>query len=95
MAEQRAEVQEKGIPLQMKNVEFKMKNVARAASLSMLAFAAYNNLAATPQTPQASKTFNVVALVDSLDFAKQYDVETTTGTVQILEHVLLTHANDI
>ena len=39
--------------------------------------------------------FDVVALVDSLDFAKVYDIETATGTVQTLEHVLLTHANDI
>ncbi len=40
-------------------------------------------------------SFQVVALVDSLDFAKDYDIETKTGTVQVLEHVLLTHANDI
>ena len=39
--------------------------------------------------------FDVVALVDSLDFAKNYDIETATGTVQVLERVLLTHANDI
>ena len=42
-----------------------------------------------------ANAFDVVALVDSLDFAKTYDVETATGTVQVLEHVLLTHANDI
>ena len=39
--------------------------------------------------------FDVVALVDSLDFAKNYDLETATGTVQVLEHVLLTHSSDI
>lgn len=39
--------------------------------------------------------FDVVALVDSLDFAKRFDIETPTGTVQTLEHVLLSHANDI
>ena len=44
---------------------------------------------------QSLAAFDVVALVDSLDFAKHYDIETTTGTVQVLEHVLLTHANDI
>ena len=32
--------------------------------------------------------FDVVALVDSLDFAHVYDIETATGTVQTLEHVL-------
>ena len=91
----------------MKNVELKMENVVRAVFLSVLALTAYNNLAATPQTSQTSQTpqtsqtsqtpqtFDVVALVDSLDFAKDYDIETKTGTVQVLEHVLLTHANDI
>lgn len=44
---------------------------------------------------QSLAAFDVVALVDSLDFAKHYDIETATGTVQVLEHVLLTHANDI
>ena len=44
---------------------------------------------------QSLAAFDVVALVDSLDFAKNYDIETKTGTVQVLEHVLLTHANDI
>ena len=39
--------------------------------------------------------FSIVALVDSLDFAKNYDIETVTGMVQTLEHVLLTHSNDI
>ncbi len=42
-----------------------------------------------------ANAFDVVALVDSLDFAKNFDIETKTGTVQVLEHVLLTHANDI
>ncbi len=50
-------------------------------------------LSATPQTSQSP--FDIVALVDSLDFANNYDIETATGTVQVLEHVLLTHANDI
>ena len=82
----------------MKNGKLKIENVARAVFLSVLALTAYNNLAATPQTPQTSQTpqtFDVVALVDSLDFAKNFDIETKTGTVQVLEHVLLTHANDI
>ena len=39
--------------------------------------------------------FDVVALVDSFDFAKNYDIETATGAVQVLERVLLTHANEI
>lgn len=46
----------------------------------------------------AAKTalaFEVVALVDSLDFAKNFDIETATGTVQVLEHVLSTHPTDI
>ena len=77
------------------------------AFLLMLALVACNDLAATPQTQtiqqsnnqtiktHPSQTFDIVALVDSLDFAKFMDVETATGTVQVLEHVLLTHANDI
>jgi hypothetical protein len=43
----------------------------------------------------AASAFEVVALVDSLDFAKNFDIETPTGTVQVLEHVLLTHPTDI
>ena len=43
----------------------------------------------------STTNFSIVALVDSLDFAKNFDIETTTGTVQTLEHVLLTHSNDI
>ena len=35
------------------------------------------------------------ALVDSLDFAHVYDIETATGTVQTLEHVLLTHPTTV
>ena len=42
-----------------------------------------------------SNAFEVVALVDSLDFAQVYDIETATGIVQVLDHVLLTHATDI
>ena len=42
-----------------------------------------------------TNVFEVVALVDSLDFAQVYDIETTTGIVQVLDHVLLTHATDI
>ena len=44
---------------------------------------------------EAPGFLDVVALVDSLDFAKNYDIETPTGTVQVLEHVLLTHPTDI
>ena len=44
---------------------------------------------------EAPGFLEVVALVDSLDFAKNYDIETPTGTVQVLEHVLLTHPTDI
>jgi thiol-disulfide isomerase/thioredoxin len=39
--------------------------------------------------------FEKVALVDSFDFHKVYDVETVTGNVQVLDHVLLTGANSI
>ena len=53
----------------------------------------------TPNSPTHNSStlhsFQVVALVDSLDFAKNCDIETASGTVQVLEHVLLTHANDI
>ena len=42
-----------------------------------------------------ASAFDVVALVDSLDFAKNFDIETPTGTVQVLEHVLLTHPTDV
>ncbi len=44
---------------------------------------------------KVSLAFEVVALVDSLDFAKNFDIETSTGTVQVLEHVLRTHPTDI
>ena len=40
----------------MKNVELKMENVVRAVFLSVLALAAYNNLAATPQPPPTPPT---------------------------------------
>ena len=43
----------------------------------------------------AAQPFEVVALVDSLDFADVYDIETATGTVQTLEHVLLTHPSTV
>ncbi|MBP5544174.1 MAG: hypothetical protein ILM98_08870 [Kiritimatiellae bacterium] len=42
-----------------------------------------------------AQAFDIVALVDSLDFAKNFDIETATGTVQVLKHVLLTHPTDI
>ena len=68
----------------MKNVKWEMRNGFGAVCFASL-LACCQSLAA----------FDVVALVDSLDFAKNYDIETATGTVQVLEHVLLTHANDI
>ena len=43
----------------------------------------------------AAAPFEVVALVHSLDFAHVYDIETATGTVQTLEHVLLTHPTTV
>ncbi|MBR1609637.1 MAG: hypothetical protein IJ678_08505, partial [Kiritimatiellae bacterium] len=45
--------------------------------------------------PPPRQAFDIVALVDSLDFAKHFDIETSTGTVQVLDHVLLTHPTDI
>lgn len=39
--------------------------------------------------------FEKVALVDSLDFATWYDIETERGTVETLEHVLLSHPTTI
>ena len=47
------------------------------------------------EPPAPRRDFEVVALVDSLDFAKDFDIETPTGTVQVLEHVMLTHPTDI
>lgn len=44
---------------------------------------------------EAPGSFDVVALVDSLDFAEAFDVETPAGNVQVLEHVLLAHPTDI
>lgn len=41
--------------------------------------------------PVLFAAFEVAALVDSLDFAGHYDIETATGTVQVLERVLSTH----
>ena len=80
----------------MKNVEFKMKNGLWAFALMLVCCQCPASQPETRnQKPETCNSFDVVALVDSLDFAKQYDVETATGTVQVLEHVLLTHANDI
>ena len=83
----------------MKNAECRVENVVRAVCLSMLMIACAGATSQTSQTFQSSQTstnsFDVVALVDSLDFAMIYDIETETGRVQVLEHVLLTHANDI
>ena len=45
--------------------------------------------------PLLLATFEVAALVDSLDFAAEYDIETATGTVQVLERVLSTHPTAI
>ena len=39
--------------------------------------------------------FDVVALVDSLDFAQRFDIEKSEGTLQVLEHVLRTSATDV
>ena len=69
----------------MKSVECRIGNGLRSAFL----------LCGVLCAMRSAEAFDVVALVDSLDFAKNYDIETTTGTVQVLEHVLLTHANDI
>lgn len=44
---------------------------------------------------EVQESFEVLALVDSLDFAAVYDIETATGTVQTLEHVLLTHPTSV
>lgn len=39
--------------------------------------------------------FEKIALVDSYDFARTYDVESATGNVQVLEHVLRTGADTV
>ena len=39
--------------------------------------------------------FEKIALVDSLDFAEVYDIETATGNVQVLEHVMRSHPTAI
>ena len=70
-----------------------MKGVEMLSCCGVAALAFCGQSIAAAQTSAGS--FDVVALVDSLDFAKDYDIETKTGTVQVLEHVLLTHANDI
>ena len=52
-------------------------------------------LAAALAAAAEAQAFDVVALVDSLDFAKVYDIETRTGMVQVLDHVLRTHATEV
>ena len=59
----------------------------RTASRLSLLLACCQCLAAQPASSTAPSSttpssFDVVALVDSLDFAKDYDIETKTGTVQ-------------
>lgn len=44
---------------------------------------------------QAASAFEAIALVDSLDFAKYFDIEKDQGNLQTLEHVLLTHATGV
>lgn len=39
--------------------------------------------------------FEKIALLDSYDFARTFDVETTTGNVQVLEHVLETGCDTV
>lgn len=39
--------------------------------------------------------FDTVALVDSLDFAAHFDIETDKGNMEVFEHVLRNHVNDI
>ena len=51
--------------------------------------------ASLPRRDPAAAPFEVLALVDSLDFAAVYDIETATGTVQTLEHVLTTHPTSV
>ena len=45
--------------------------------------------------PLVLAAFEAVALVDSLDFARGFDIETDEGNVGVLEHVLLSHATDV
>ena len=71
----------------MKNAECRVENVVRAACLSMLMIACAGATSQTSQTFHTSQTstnsFDVVALVDSLDFAMAYDIETETGRVHL------------
>ena len=39
--------------------------------------------------------FEIIALVDSLDFSRVYDVQTQRGVTQLLDHVLLTGADTL
>jgi len=42
-----------------------------------------------------ARTFDTVALVDSLDFATIYDIETDKGNLEVLDHVRRNHVNDV
>ena len=39
--------------------------------------------------------FAVVALLDTLDFAKVYDIETPEGVKEVMDHVQLTHPTEV
>ena len=72
-----------------------MKPLLDSLSIFIAFLAAHQSFANQSPSPAPRQQFEIVALVDSLDFAKNYDIETPTGTVQVLEHVLLTHPTDI
>lgn len=52
-------------------------------------------LAAGCVLAMSAAAFEKIALVDSFDFARQFDVETVTGNVQVLEHVMLTGCDTV
>ena len=43
----------------------------------------------------SARPFETIALVDSLDFATYYDIETDQGNLQVLDHVMRNHCTDI
>jgi len=73
----------------MKNAKFKIEKGIRVAAASLAAFFC------AASSASAADGFAVVALLDTLDFAKAYDIETAKGVAEVVDHVQRTHPTEI
>ena len=74
----------------MKNGELVMKDWGRGAVAAALAICCCVTVCA-----EAADRFAVVALLDTFDFAKPFDIETPEGIAKVVDHVQLAHPTEI